>query len=75
MPRAAIGRVGLEHLRAWRVWKGYSQDELAERSGVAKPTISHLENGKATANFATVRKLAEGLGVTREQLLHTEPEG
>lgn len=73
MPRASQPRQGLEHLRAWRVWKGYSQDDLVHLTGVAKSTISNLELAKCTANFVTVRKLAEGLGITREQLLHEEP--
>lgn len=66
-------RQGLEHLRAWRLWKGYSQQELAERAGTAKSTIVKLENGRATANFVTVGKLSKALEISREQLLHTDP--
>lgn len=73
MPRASQTRVGLEHLRAWRVWKGFSQGELAELAKVAKSTVTNLETGKATANFVTVGKLAAALDISREALLHTDP--
>lgn len=73
VPRASQTRVGLEHLRTWRVWKGLSQAELATLAGVAKATITNLETGKTTANFATVGKVAKALDLTREQLLHEEP--
>lgn len=66
-------RVGLAHLRAWRIWKGYSQQELADLAGTAKSTVSNLERGAATANFATIGKLSKALDITREQLLHTDP--
>ncbi len=74
MPRASQTRVGLEHLRRWRVWKGYSQQELAELAGVAKSTITQLELGRATANFVTIGKLAKAFNISREQLLHEPPE-
>jgi transcriptional regulator with XRE-family HTH domain len=74
MPRASQTRVGLEYLRTWRVWKGYSQQELAELAGVAKSTITQLELGRATANFVTIGKLAKAFNISREQLLHEPPE-
>ena len=45
-----------------------SQEELAERSGVARDTISKLETGRRGAYPSTIRKLAAGLEV-RPQLL------
>lgn len=73
MPRAAHGQMGLEHLRAWRVRRGLSQADLSKRAEVTKATISALENGRGTANWLTVAKLADGLGLTSEQLLHEAP--
>ncbi len=71
MSGASQTRVGLEHLREWRVWKGYSQQELA---GVAKSTIIQLELARGTANFVTIGKLAKAFNISREQLLHESPE-
>ena len=46
-----------------------SQEELAERSGVARDTISKLEGGRRKAYPTTIRKLAAGLEVKPQLLL------
>ena len=64
----------LPYLRAWRVWRGLSQQELADKAGISKTTIVQLEHGRAVPHFVTVAKLASALGLTREQLLHAKPK-
>jgi transcriptional regulator with XRE-family HTH domain len=66
-------RPSLPYLPLWRTWKGYSQRELARQAHVARATITHLETARGNANYVTVAKLAQALGVTREQLLHEIP--
>ncbi len=46
-----------------------SQEQLAERSGVARDTISKLETGRRKAYPVTIRKLAAGLEVAPGMLL------
>jgi transcriptional regulator with XRE-family HTH domain len=46
-----------------------SQEELAERSGVARDTISKLETGQRGAYPSTIRKLAAGLEVRPQMLI------
>lgn len=46
-----------------------SQEELAEKSGVARDTISKLETGQRRAYPSTIRKLAAGLDVQPQMLL------
>jgi transcriptional regulator with XRE-family HTH domain len=46
-----------------------SQEQLAERSGVARDTISKLETGRRKAYPTTIRKLAAGLEVEPGLLL------
>lgn len=58
----------LPHLRNFRQQAVMSQDQLAERSGVARDTISKLETGRRKAYPSTIRKLANGLEV-RPQIL------
>ena len=53
----------LPHLRGLRQRAILSQEQLAERSGVARDTISKLETGRRKAYPTTVRKLAAGLEV------------
>jgi transcriptional regulator with XRE-family HTH domain len=55
-----------------------SQEQLAEKSGVARDTISKLETGQRKAYPSTIRKLAAGLEVEPRRLLggveYTEAE-
>jgi transcriptional regulator with XRE-family HTH domain len=45
------------------------QVELAERIGVAASTINRIETGHQTPRLSTVRKLAEALHVTPDELV------
>lgn len=53
----------LPHLRGLRQRAILSQEQLSERSGVARDTISKLETGRRKAYPTTIRKLAAGLDV------------
>lgn len=44
-----------------------SQEELADRAGIDRRTVSHGEQG-GELRYASVRKLAAALGVTSRQL-------
>ena len=46
-----------------------SQEDLAEKRGVARDTISKLETGQRGAYPSTIRKLAAGLDVEPRTLL------
>lgn len=46
-----------------------SQEQLAERCGVARETISKLESGRRGAYPSTIHKLAAGLGVEPQMLV------
>jgi len=59
----------LPGLRNARLAQDVSQARLARRSGVAQPTISHLEWGDNRAQKATVLKLATALGVDPREML------
>ena len=59
-------------LRTLRVEKALSLRALGERSGVTFATINNLENGNRPARLATIRKLAEALGVEPKELMKGE---
>ena len=52
----------MEKLKEFREKLGLSQDELAEKSGVSRVTISKLETGAQTVTTnSTIEKLAKAL--------------
>lgn len=52
-------------IRDARTTKGWSQDELAERAGLSRPTIARAERGDDIST-ATLAKIAPVLGLTFE---------
>ena len=67
--------VFLRNLRAVRVKRFVTQDELSERAGVGVVTISRLESGLQEARISTVRKLAAALGVEPGELVGEDDKG
>jgi transcriptional regulator with XRE-family HTH domain len=63
-PDPALGRV----IRRLRKEQKLSQAELARRSEVAVGTISRIERGLIDPQWATVEKLAGGLGVSMKRI-------
>jgi transcriptional regulator with XRE-family HTH domain len=61
-----------QRLRELRVEKALSLRALKERSGVAYDTINKLELSHRPARLATIRKLADALGVEPKELMKGE---
>jgi len=59
---------GLTLRRSWREYLGLTQAEVARRLGISQPALSQLESIDARPRRATLRRLAEALGVRVEQL-------
>jgi transcriptional regulator with XRE-family HTH domain len=59
-------------IRRIREAKGWTQSELAERSGVACGRISKYEAGKETARSENLERLIESLDVTSDLILGLE---
>jgi len=73
METAVIERVGSafsgEKLRAMRKARGWSQEQLAMKSGFRVSRISLLENNHVTdPRFSTILTLAEALGCSADEL-------
>lgn len=68
-------RLPLEHLRAWRMVRLLTQQELADRAGLSISTVVRIEATLGLANLATVRALAWALGITPERLAFGGPPG
>ena len=61
-------------LRRWRQRRLLTQEELAEKAGVGVATIARIEAGQG-ARLSTLRKLAQALDVTADELLGEGDEG
>ncbi|WP_051633856.1 helix-turn-helix domain-containing protein [Bacillus sp. UNC41MFS5] len=57
-------------LKPFRLATGMSQEELAYRSKLDRSYMSDLETNKKSPSFATFIKLAFGLGMKTEDLVH-----
>ena len=56
-------------LREIRMEHGMSQEELAEKAGMSRTTISKIENDEeANVNTRTVAKIAEVFGVNPSEI-------
>jgi transcriptional regulator with XRE-family HTH domain len=50
-----------ERLKALRIRRALTQEELAERAGLSKNAVNRLELDKAEPRMSTLRKLAQAL--------------
>lgn len=58
--------------RTERVWQELSQDEVAAKAGVTRNFVSAIERGAQGLDAFRLRRLADGLGITFEDLMATD---
>ena len=56
-------------VRVWREYRGLSATELAHRAKVSIAQLSAMENGEATASVPMLRRVADALGVTMDDIV------
>ena len=61
-----------EVLRRKRRRAGLTQEELADKAGVATTTVSRIEEGVTQPRIPTIRKIAQALGLQVRDLLEEE---
>ena len=59
---------GIHPVKAWREYRGFTQDALAEKAGISKAYLSQIETGKRIGVAKTLKALASALGVTLNEL-------
>ena len=60
---AATLPADVARLRTLRRRRGWTQDQLAEASGVGSATIARIEGGGAVPRVSTMTRIAQALGV------------
>lgn len=63
----------VNHLRAWREFRGLKQAELAEKVGTSESVISLLEKGRRKLSPKWLRMLAPALDTTPGFILDHDP--
>jgi DNA-binding XRE family transcriptional regulator len=61
-------------LSYYRLRKGWSQKQLAERASTSQSYIARLESGGVDPQVSTLRRLAEVLGMPAAELLNALPD-
>jgi transcriptional regulator with XRE-family HTH domain len=64
---------GPNHLQAWRLHRGLTQQQLADAVGTIKSMITHLESGERHLSAKWLRRLAPVLNTTPGHLLDHHP--
>lgn len=62
-------RIGLR-LRMQRLYRGWTQSQLARNCGLNRAYISQVESGKRNISIVNIQKIAEALDVTLCELFH-----
>jgi transcriptional regulator with XRE-family HTH domain len=71
---AAATAAVAEHVRALRLARGWSLDELSGRSGVSKGMVVQVEGARTNPSIGTLCRLADAFGVPIARLLEPAPE-
>lgn len=71
LPKEDWARIhaGESPVRVIREFRGWTQMQLSEKSGVARPDISAIEAGKKQGSVATVKAIARALGASLDVIV------
>ena len=59
---------GQSIVRAWRTYKGLSQQAMADRMGISQSAYSQMERPETKLRPGTIEKIAAALDISPEQL-------
>jgi DNA-binding XRE family transcriptional regulator len=60
---------GENRVAIWRQFRGLNGKELAKAAGITPGYLSHIESGKRDGTIGTMKKIAEALKVTIDDLV------
>jgi transcriptional regulator with XRE-family HTH domain len=67
--QAALATRFGERVRKLREKRGWAQEDLAAHSGLGRPFISNLENGRREPGLRSIEALAHTFGLSISQLM------
>jgi transcriptional regulator with XRE-family HTH domain len=71
---AAVTASVAQHVRALRLARGWSLDELSGRSGVSKGMVVQIEGARTNPSVGTLCRIADAFGVSVARLLEPAAE-
>lgn len=72
--RVGLAKEFAERLRQLRTQSEFTQERLAEKSGLSVDSIRRLERGAFSPTLSTLQKIAQGLSTTVAEMLGSEDE-
>jgi predicted transcriptional regulator len=60
---------GESPVRVWREYRGMAANVLAERAGISAGYLSEMESGKKAGGVETLRRIADALNLTVDDLI------
>lgn len=60
---------GENPVRAFRKYRGLTQQQLADAAGILRPMLSSIENGQKSGSIATAKAIAKALKVPLEEIV------
>lgn len=70
-PHEVVGSVeidGLSPIKAWRLFLKLTQQQVADRVNMKQSAYARIENAKNPPKQSTLERIAQGLGVSLQQL-------
>jgi DNA-binding XRE family transcriptional regulator len=64
---------GENPIKAWREYRGMSQQEAAEHAGISIPYLSQLETNKRKGSLTVLSAIAKALNVSLENIVLSQP--
>ena len=58
-----------DRVRAIRLRRGWSQEDLGEAAGLHRTYVGHLERGEVNLSFVNLLKVAAALGIDARELV------
>lgn len=72
-PLAMAKRAQKQFIREWREFRDLTQEKLADRMGIARSYVSHVENGKRRYDQIFLESAATALNCTPADLIMRDP--
>ena len=72
MAKLPLRELVRKRLRAFRLAKGFTQEQLCEKAGLSLDAVSRIEGGSRSPTLDTLERLASALGVSVSELVWAE---